>query len=391
MQLTVTEKNGSAIQRAIDEVHTSGGGRVILENGIYQSGTIYLKSNVELNVPAGAVIQGYDDYTMYDDFAHPDYPVTPENSRKALIVACNAENIAITGKGEINGQGPAFYDTDVPPGRFFNRPSTPRPRLIQMFGCKNVTLTDITLIDSPGWTMWMVNCCYVHVSRIRIEGCQQMMNNDGFDMDACSHITISDSFFKTGDDCLVLRAIRRKKEEPAICEYVTVTNCLLDSPCQGIRLGCPSDDTIRHCRFSDITFNGRGTAILSQHPPRYLRKDDTGYADIHDISFNNFDIQANGFAIYLKCMEGINIRGISKMSFSNFRIKSRQPILIEGHADAVFSDITLNNISGTVADESPLIIKFCRNVKINNVDLTAETGTSVPPVPPSGDSWETQF
>ena len=143
--------------------------------------------------------------------------------------------------------------------------------------------------------------------------------------------------------------------------------------------------------FSNISFSGRGTAILSQHPPRYLRKNCTGYADISDISFDNFDIQANGFAIYLKCMEGINIRGISRMSFSNFRIKSRQPVLIEGHADAVFSDITLNNISGTVADESPLIIKFCRNVKLNNIDLTAETGTPVPPVLPSGDSWETQF
>lgn len=391
MQLTVTEKTGAAIQQAIDEVHASGGGRVTLESGVYHSGTLYLKSFVELNIPAGSVIQGYDDWTKYDDFEHQDYPVTPENSRKALIVACKAKGIAITGKGEINGQGPAFYDTNVPPGKFFNRPKTPRPRLIQFAGCTDVTVTDINLIDSPGWTCWLVDCHHVNISRIRIEGCQRMMNNDGIDMDACSHVTISDSFFKTGDDCLVLRAIRRNKEEQAICEHVTVTNCLLDSPCQGIRLGCPSDDTIRHCRFSNISFSGRGTAILSQHPPRYLRKNCTGYADISDISFDNFDIQANGFAIYLKCMEGINIRGISRMSFSNFRIKSRQPVLIEGHADAVFSDITLNNISGTVADESPLIIKFCRNVKLNNIDLTAETGTSVPPVLPSGDSWETQF
>ena len=391
MQLIVTEKTGDAIQQAIDQVHASGGGKVILESGVYPSGTLYLKSHVELNIPSGAVILGHDNYTKYDDVFHPDYPVTPENSRKVLISACNAEGIAITGKGEINGQGPAFYDTNVPPGKFFNRPKTPRPRLLQLQGCKNVTIEDINLIDSPGWTFWMVNCHYVNISRIRIDGCQQMMNNDGIDIDGCSHVTISDSFFKTGDDCLVLRAIRRNKEEQTVCEHITVTNCLLDSPCQGIRLGCPSDDTIRHCRFSNISFSGRGTAILSQHPPRYLRKDCTGYADISDISFNNFDIQSNGFAIYLKCMEGINIRGIRGLSFNNFRINSRQPILLEGHADAVFSDIQLNNITGTVADESPLIIKFCRNVKLNNVDLTAATGTSIPPVPPSGDSWETQF
>lgn len=391
MQIQVTEKSGKAIQQAIDAVHASGGGRVALESGLYPSGTLYLKSNVELHIPAGAVLQGHDDYRLYDDFFDADYPVTPENSRKALIVACRAENISITGKGEINGQGPAFYDTDVPAGHFFKRPATPRPRLIQMFGCQNVTLTDINLIDSPGWSMWMVACRNVHVSRIRIEGCQQMMNNDGFDMDSCSHVTISDSIFKTGDDCLVLRAIVLKKGEPAVCEYITVNNCLLNSPCQGIRLGCPSDDTIRHCRFSNITFKGRGTAILSQHPERYLRKNDTGYAHISDIVFDNFDIDANGFAIYLKCMPGINIRGIERLTFTNFRINARQAILLEGHADAVLSDIQLNNITGTFRENTPLITNYVRRLKMNNIELTAETGESVPPAQPCGNSWETQF
>ena len=109
MDFIVKEKNGSAIQQAIDEAFACGGGKVILESGVYPSGTLYLKSNIELHVPAGAVIQGYSDYNLYDDFSHPDYPTTPENCRKALLVACEAENIALTGNGEINGQGPLFY------------------------------------------------------------------------------------------------------------------------------------------------------------------------------------------------------------------------------------------------------------------------------------------
>ena len=392
MEFIVTEKNGMAIQRAIDAAFAAGGGKVTLECGTYPSGTLYLKSNVELHVPAGAVIQGYADHTKYDDFIHPDYPTTPEFCRKALLIACEAENITLSGNGELNGQGPLFYDRNVPAGHFYNRPATPRPRLISFFGCKNVTVTNINLIDSAGWTMWMVNCKNVHVSKIRIEGDQYMMNNDGFDMDGCSDVTISDSFFKTGDDCLVLRAIRRKADEEVVCENVTVSNCILNSPCQGIRMGCPSDDTIRHCRFSNITFRGRGTAILSQHPSRYMRSGTPPNAEISDISFNNFDIEsANGFAIHLLCQPGINIRGIKRISFNNFRIASRMGIMLSGHAKSIFSDIKLNNISGTVLAESALTTQFVRNLKMNNVDLSAETGEIHPPEAPTGTSWETAF
>ena len=123
-----------------------------------------------------------------------------------------------------------------------------------------------------------------------------------------------------------------------------------------------------------------------------MRKDCTGYADISDISFNNFDIETdNGFAIYLKCIEGIDIRGISKLTFNNFRIKSRFPILIEGHANSVISDIILNNITGSVDGETPFITRYVRNLKMNNVDLTGAVGEAKPPVKPTGTSWETQF
>ena len=369
MDFIVKEKNGSAIQQAIDEAFACGGGKVILESGVYPSGTLYLKSNVELHVPAGAVIQGYSDYNLYDDFSHPDYPTTPENCRKALLVACEAENIALSGNGEINGQGPLFYDRNVPEKSFYKRPATPRPRLVQFFGCKNVTVNGINLIDSAGWSMWMVNCRNVYVSKIRIEGDQRMMNNDGFDIDACSNVTISDSFFKTGDDCLVLRAIRRNKTDQFVCENVTVNNCILNSPCQGIRIGCPSDDTIRHCRFSNITFRGRGTAILSYHPEYYLRRNCTGYAQVEDLSFNNFDIEANGFAVYFKCEKNVNIRSVERIEFNNFRIKSHQGIVFHGNEKASFNKIKLNNISAEVAVVNPFQIEFVNNLKINNVDL----------------------
>ena len=369
MDFTVKEKTGKAIQIEIDKAFAAGGGRVVLEQGVYTSGTLYLKSNVELHISAGAVLQGYADSYKYDDFKHDLMPTAPEKSRKVFITAADAENIAITGNGEINGQGPEFYDRNVPVGSFFKKPPHPRPRMVQLFNCRNVTLNGINFIDSPGWTIWMICCQNVYVSKIRVEGHQQMINNDGMDIDGCKNVVISDSFFKTGDDCLVLRAMRHLPDREYICENVTVNNCILDSPCQGIRISCPSDDIVRHCRFSNITFRGRGTAILSYHPEYYLRRNCSGYAKVEDLSFNNFDIEANGFAVYFKCEKNVNIRSIERIEFNNFRIKSHQGIVFHGNEKASFNKIKLNNISAEVAVVNPFQIEFVNNLKINNVDL----------------------
>ncbi len=94
------------VQRAIDEANAAGGGRVVLEPGIYPCGTVYLKSNVELHLSAGARLQGSVKPEDYDDVCVDELgDVAPENSRKALLTAVNAENIAVTGPGEINGAG----------------------------------------------------------------------------------------------------------------------------------------------------------------------------------------------------------------------------------------------------------------------------------------------
>ena len=391
MNITVNEKNGAAIQKAIDAVGAAGGGVVTLEAGVYDSGTLWLKSHVELHLVAGAVLRGSPRWQDYDDFVHPEQPVTPEGSLKCFIGAADAEDIAITGAGSIDGQGPMFYDRNVPEGSFFAKPPHPRTRMVQFFNCRNVRLEGVSFVDSPGWTMWLSACSEVFIDKIRIVGCQQMINNDGIDIDGCRNVTVTNSFFKTGDDCLILRAIRRKPEVAAICENVLVSNCVLNSPCQGIRIGCPSDDTIRHCKFSNIVFHCRGNGILCQHPHRYLRKGCTGYADISDISFRNFDIECGRRPISVVCEDGISLRGIRRISFEDFRIKAGEPVLLSGNAASILSDIELSHISGTVAGACPMELRFVRNLKLDRCDLTAVTGEIQPLTRESSPSWETKF
>ena len=369
------EKTGIAIQEAIDAANQAGGGRVSLEPGVYLTGTIYLKSNVELHIPAGSKIQGFNTPDKYDDISDPDLAnIAPEGSRKVLLAALHAENIAVTGQGEINGQGPKFYDTNVPAGTFFAKPPHPRPRMVQFFDCRNVKFEDVSFTDSPGWTFYLLSCEDVHVHRIRITGCQQMINNDGLDIISCKRVSVSDSFFRTGDDCIIVRAVRKFPDDHAVCEDVNITNCVLDSVCQGIRIGCPSDDTIRRCTFSNITFKGRGNGINIDNPALYLRKkwNDTGFMDLRDLVFTNFVIETDRCPIRIFAENGVKLKYIGNMTFSNFRIRSKKPIVLQGNPETMIEKIRFSEITLETPGSQAIRSDYVRKLDLNQIELISE-------------------
>ncbi len=361
------------VQRAIDEANAAGGGRVVLEPGIYPCGTVYLKSNVELHLSAGARLQGSASPGDYDDVCVDELgDVAPEKSRKALLAAVNAENIAVTGPGEINGAGPEFYDRNVPEGAFFAKPPHPRPRMVQFYNCRGVRLEGTSFIDSPGWTMWLIRCENVWIHRIRVEGNQQMINNDGIDIDECRNVAISDSFFRTGDDCFILRAIPKPDGKEPVCENVTMTNCTLDSRCQGIRVGCPSDGTIRHCTFGDLVICGRGNGININNPKRYLRPGCTGYLNLHDVTFNNLVIESGNVPVWINVEDGIRLRRIGDMTFSNLRVKGARSIRLEGCEDTYIENVRFNEVTAEVKDTVAIVANYCRRLTLNQVELNNE-------------------
>ncbi len=368
--MDITVKNGM-IQQAIDAVHAGGGGRVVLEAGVHPYATIYLKSNVELHLTAGARLQGSSNPSDYDDFS-TELPNSPEGSRKCLLAALDAENIAVTGPGEINGAGPDFYDRNVPEGSFFAKPPHPRPRMVQFYRCRNIRLEDTSFIDSPGWTMWLADCENVNIHRVKVEGNQQMINNDGIDIDACRNVSVSDSFFKTGDDCFILRAIPKSPDREPVCENVTMTNCVLDSRCQGIRVGCPSDGTIRNCTFSNLVINGRGNGININNPKRYLRQGCQGNMNLHDVTFNNLTINSGRVPIWINVEEGIRLRSLGRMTFSNIRIKAPQPIRLDGCPETYIENVRFSEIYAEISGNTPIAATYCRRLTLNQVELNNE-------------------
>lgn len=362
---------GKAIQEAIDLANRSGGGKVVLQPGVYLSGTIRMKSNVELNIPTGSIIRGYNTPDKYDDFSHPEFcNIRPEKSDKCFITAYKVENIAITGGGIIDGCGPDFYKKVVPFGkRFYSKPPIARPRMLQICNSKNIRLTGVTYHNAPGWTMWIRECKNVEVENVFVRGDQKMINNDGVDFDGCQNVTLKNSVFITGDDCVVLRAMRNDDTTKVICRDVLVENCYLDSACQGIRVGCPSDDIVENCVVRNVKINGYGNGIYFNNPTHYLAPGDNGFLKLNNLSFSDISINSNLWPIKIDVWAKIKLRQLNNVTFRNIKVNSRMPISLKGNSETQITNIVMENISGKVQSKQPLEQEFI-DLKLKNFSVT---------------------
>ena len=382
-------RTGAAIQKAIDAAFAAGGGRVALERGVvYPSGTLYLKSRVELNVPEGTVILGGGRPEEYDDVDDPRIGRRPEKSTKVFVACLDGENVAITGKGVIDGQGVKFYDVNsLMWERFYAKPPHPRTRMVQFFNCSNVRFEDITFKDSPGWTCWIRQCENFVAERVKIVADQKMINNDGFHIDSCRHVRIRHCDLRTGDDCVIMRAIRTPRGEEAVCEDMVVEECTLNSACQCIRLGCPSDGTIRNGVFRNLKMSGHN-GVLSDHPVRYLLDGEHGSCRMENITVEDCDIDVGGTAVLFSVEPGITLRNFGDVVFRNVRLKSRRALVLKGTGDTVLRNITFENVSGTVEAERPIEMSNVESVRFDGVAVSSGVGKKSLPAVNDSKGWE---
>ena len=155
------------LQKAIDDCAGQGGGTVSLPAGKYLTGTLVLKKNVTLNLEKGATILGSKNIADYPD----------KGRRKALVFAERADNISITGEGEINGNGAAFNQGNDAPNR---------PTLVLLLDCNKVNVNGVKLSNSGFWTFRFVRCDGVDINKVYVEG-HANWNNDGFDIECDYH------------------------------------------------------------------------------------------------------------------------------------------------------------------------------------------------------------
>ena len=255
-------KDTRAIQQAIDACHAGGGGRVVVPApGVYHIGTLTLKSRVDLHIERGATLLGSAESSDYTH--HVAYPSVEDASNVyhigMLIWADGAEDIAISGDGVIDGNGKSFI---AEAGQYIHKMKADRPQLIWLWGCKQVTLRDVTLRDGPVWTLVMSGCYDVQVHGIRILNDLKVPNCDGIDIDRCRFVRISDCHIESGDDCIVLKGTPASEPFGA-CEDVVITGCTLISTSSALIVGCEARAAIRNVVFSDcvIRSSHRGLAV----------------------------------------------------------------------------------------------------------------------------------
>lgn len=360
------------LQGEIDRTAAQGGGRVVVGKGVHPCGTLYLKSNVELHLEEGAELRGGPKPADYDDVI-PTYEVytykgaVPATvTRKAFIYAENATNIAITGKGTINGVGQNFFDRKT-----WAKPTkTLRPRMVVFMKCRDIRFEDATFKDSPVWTMWLRRCENIAVSRIRIDADQRMINTDGIDFDACRHVRVGDSTFSTGDDCIVLRAIRHACDtEEAVSEDTVVSNCVLSTTCQGVRIGCPSDHVIRDAVFRDISFSGNN-GIFADQQRWYLEEGNTGNITTSNILFENWKIDCRGLPISVCVTDGVTLRDFGHLTFRNIEIRSAKPVKVCGNGTTVVKGVVLENVAGRTRADPPVVTSRTEGLRLSGVRLS---------------------
>ncbi len=251
-----------AIASAIHAASEVGGGTVYIPSGTYHTGAIFMKSNIELRLSPGAVLSFSAD--------PKDYPVVEsrwEGVKQEVHASCifgiNLDNVSVTGGGKLDGGGAPWWDKKR------NSPEAllyPRPKLISFDGCRRVTLRDLTLVNSPSWTVNPICCQDVTIDNLSIYNPADSPNTDGIDPESCVNVRISNCNIDVGDDCIAIKAGTEDTEEKIACENITITNCTMIHGHGGVVLGSEMSGDIRNVVISNCVFKqtDRGIRLKSR-------------------------------------------------------------------------------------------------------------------------------
>jgi polygalacturonase len=357
----------TAINRAIETANANGGGQVVLTQGTYLCGSIRLRSNVDLHLLAGAkILAAPAEMKAYDAsevFGGPEYQDGGHTYfHNSLIWAEEQQNISITGRGMIDGEGLTKKDTETA-GNVQGGSIGTGDKAIALKRCRNVTIRDITIYRGGHFAIITTGCDIGTIDNVMID-----TNRDGIDIDCCKYFTVSNTKVNTpNDDAIVLKSSYALKA-PVLCEHILITNCIvtgyklgtfLDGTyvpekvnwvCGRIKLGTESNGGYRNITISNCTCmwsSGLAFEVVDQgrmenivvnnislshvhHYPIYITtgcrnrgpKERTEVSSARDIYISNViaDDCDSLAGIIVTGMEGTSIRNVS---LSDIRIQYR--------------------------------------------------------------------
>ncbi len=270
------------LQRAIDECNRRGGGRVVVPAGLYQTGAIHLKSNVNLHLESGSKLLFSRDPKRYLPLVYTRWEGVECMNYSAFLYADQQENIAITGEGTLDGNcdcenwwpwkgrtncGWAKGMPEQEPARkrlfamgeenvslekrTFGESSYLRPNFIQPCRSRNILIEGVTIVNSPMWEINPVLCTNVTVRGVKISS--HGPNNDGCDPDSSKDVLIENCSFDTGDDCIAIDSGRNRdgRRVGVACENIIVRNCEMKDGHGALTIGSMVSGGVKNVFFEN--------------------------------------------------------------------------------------------------------------------------------------------
>lgn len=365
-----------AVQSAIDACAGSGGGIVYVPPGEYTIGAIHLKDNVNLYLEAGATL------LLSQDRA--DFP----GRARSMINSSGAKNIAVTGRGKIDGlaqyefvdmRGPdpeiavereTARAAGVPMKRFYR--TGMQTYLFILNDSTDVRLEGVTLVNSPLWNVRLNDCDRVFIRGIHIySDLEKGVNSDGIDIVSSSNVMISDSVIVTADDAIVVKTQGRGGAPAKPAYNITVTNCILTSSSTPMVIGTETEADIRHVIFSNsvIRDSNRAFGINVQDG-----------ATVSDVIFTNITMDsrrrhwnwwgsAETFKFILKKRNASSKLGVIKdIVIDNVVTRARGTSSLTGHPERRLQNITISNVQMYMEPEEMPDKRATDAIQVNGVD-----------------------
>ncbi len=352
--------NTRSIQFAIDYIHQQGGGRLVFDVGRFLTGSIHLKSDVTLHLLEGAVLLGVLNPFDYD-----------RTGLTALILSDNEQNISITGKGVIDGQGRevarnvvALVHKGLIKDKFRNdRPEVEiRPMLIYFRSCKNILIRGVTMRNAAAWVQTYDQCKNLEIDSITVDS-RAFWNNDGIDIVDCDSVAVANCYIDAADDGVCLKS----HDSTKVCQNILVRNCRIRSSASAIKFGTASLGGFRNIRLINIkVFDTYRSAIA-------LEAVDGGF--IENVEADSLQVLNTGHAIFLRIGERIDGK---KGRLENIRISNVSAEIAATKPDAGYE------YEGPIEDmprniSPPIIIaglpgQMITHVSFNNIELKQPGG-----------------
>lgn len=355
----------AAVQKAID-YGAERGEKVVLPSGVYRCGTLFLRSNLHLELAEGAVLKGSGDIADYIR----DTRVNARTLRFYFLWGKNIENVRISGTGTIDGSGRSFWEDIYFSGRVDDgtiscdpqeydvlKPKSARPCVIYCENCRNLEFTGFTIVNSPSYTVWCLGCSKGVIEKLTVRNPRNGPNTDVMDIDCSQDFIIRKCDLAAGDDCIALKSDVSRLGRYAACEKITVEDCRLESATCAIRIGYEGDGPIRNCVFRDLEIinTRQGIDILSVAPGKGPSTEIITGTPVNNIRFENITMRNTAIAIFIWAgnLEGTTTyaAAIHDLTFRNIDAETLDGSYIGSRSGSLIRNLRFENFKMTVARE----------------------------------------